>query len=92
MAPESPTKGDWVAWIGTYDELLRSTSEGYRVRLMDNTDPWDAAYPGLVRLPDGSIVTTTYGHWTIGAPPWIVNVQLQPAVLDRTLRHLLPSR
>ena len=92
MAPESPTKGDWVAWIGTYDELLRSTSAGYRVRLMDNTDPWDAAYPGLARLPDGSIVTITYGHWTNGAPPWIASIRLQPAVLDRTLRHLLPNR
>ncbi|MBL0171249.1 MAG: exo-alpha-sialidase [Gemmatimonadaceae bacterium] len=92
MAPESPTKGDWVAWVGTYDELLRSSSAGFRVRLMDNTDQWDAAYPGLVRLPDGSVVTTTYGHWTAGQPPWIASIRLQPAVLDRTLRHLLPNR
>ncbi len=91
MAPNSPTKGDWVAWIGTYDELLRTTPGGYRVRLMDNVDSWDAAYPGLVRLPDGTIVTTTYGHWTAGAPPWIATLRLDIPSLDRALKAHWPA-
>ena len=91
MAPGSPTKGDWVAWIGTYEELLQPAGAGYRIRLMDNTDAWDAAYPGLVRLPDGSIVTTTYGHWTSGAPPWIASIRLNPPALDRALQQALKA-
>jgi hypothetical protein len=56
---------------------------------MDNTDAWDAAYPGLVRLPDGRLVTTTYGHWTANQPPWIATIQLDPRALDRSMRSLL---
>ena len=53
---------------------------------MDNTDEWDAAYPGLERLPDGTFVTTTYGHWTKGEPPYIVSVRFTLAELDARLR------
>src|SRR3712207_9139778 len=31
---------------------------------MDNTHPTDSSYPALEVLPDGTIVATTYGHWT----------------------------
>lgn len=85
MADGSPTKGDWVAWIGTYAQLTSGTPAGYRVRLMDNTDSWDSSYPGLVRLPDGTIVTTTYGHWTTNQQPWIATMRLTPSALDRAL-------
>ena len=33
---ESPTKGDWVAWVGTYDDIKQGREGQYRVRLMDN--------------------------------------------------------
>ncbi len=89
MAPKSPTQGDWVAWIGTYAQLLEPVGAGYRVRLMDNTNAWDAAYPGLVRLPDGALVTTTYGHWTKDMPPWIASVRVQVRALDRALQQVL---
>ena len=92
MANDSPTKGDWVAWIGSYAELLSATPAGYRVRLMDNTDAWDSSYPGLVLLRDGTVVTTTYGHWTANQPPWIATMRLQPRELDAALRSLLPAR
>ena len=42
------------------------------MRLMDNTHSADCAYPGVDILPDGTIVTTTYGHWTQGESPYIV--------------------
>jgi hypothetical protein len=82
MAAGSPTKGDWVAWVGTWDDIVRGRDGQYRVRLMDNTDSWDAAYPGVELLPDDTIVTTTYGHWTKGEPPYIVSVRLRLAELD----------
>jgi hypothetical protein len=83
MATDSPTKGDWVAWVGIWDDIVRGHDGQYRVRLMDNTGGSDAAYPGVELLPDDTIVTTTYGHWTQGEPPYIVSVRLRLAELDR---------
>jgi hypothetical protein len=83
MTYESPTRGDWVAWVGTFDEILRGGEGQYRVRLMDNTKDADCAYPGVEVLPDGTFVLTTYGHWTADAEPYIVSVRLKLEELDR---------
>jgi hypothetical protein len=83
MALESPTTGDWVAWVGTYDDIVNGREGQYRVRLMDNHNAWDCAYPGLELLPDGTFVTTTYGYWEDGAQPYIVSVRLTMTELDR---------
>ncbi len=80
---ESPTKGDWVAWVGTYDDIVRRREGQYRVRLMDNTKGADCSYPGLVVLPDGTFIATTYGHWTQGESPYIVSVRFKLEELDR---------
>ncbi len=79
---ESRTKGDWVAWVGTYADLVSGREGQYRVRLMDNTKAADCAYPGVEVLPDGTFVTTTYGHWTAGEAPYIVSVRLKLSELD----------
>ncbi len=79
---QSPTWGDWVAWVGTYDDIASGREGQYRVRLMDNLVGADCAYPGVEILPDGTIVATTYGHWTEGAEPYIVSVRLTLAELD----------
>jgi hypothetical protein len=86
MAPDSPTKGDWVGWVGTYDDIVRGRDGQYRVRLMDNHNSFDAAYPGVEILPDGTFVTTTYGHWTQGQPPYIVAVRFRLAELDELVK------
>jgi hypothetical protein len=83
----SPTQGDWVAWVGTYDDLVHGREGQYRVRLMDNTKSADCAYPAVELLPDGTIVTTTYGHWTAGEMPYIVSVRLQLEELDAKARR-----
>jgi hypothetical protein len=85
MAAESPTRGDWVAWIGTWLDLEDARVGAYRVRLMDNTDPWDAAYPGLELLDDGTFIATTYGHWTSGEEPYVVSVRFRMEELDDRL-------
>lgn len=79
---DSPTPGDWVAWVGTYDDIVQGHEGQYRLRLMDNQKGADCAYPGVERLPDGTIVTTTYGHWTAGAEPYIVSIRLRAEELD----------
>ena len=79
---ESPTPGDWVAWVGTYDDIVNGREGQYRVRLMDNTKGADCAYPPVEMLPDDTIVTTTYGHWTNGESPYVVSVRLKLSELD----------
>lgn len=82
MAAGSPTRGDWVAWVGRYEDITGGRPGQYRVRLMDNHDAFDCAYPGVEVLPDGTVVTTTYGHWSKGEPPYVVSVRLKPSELD----------
>jgi endonuclease/exonuclease/phosphatase family metal-dependent hydrolase len=84
---ESPTRGDWVAWVGTYDDIARGREGQYRLRLMDNHRAADCAYPGLELLPDGTFVTTTYGHWTPGEAPWIACVRVRLEEVDRLLKR-----
>jgi hypothetical protein len=85
---ESPTRGDWVGWVGTYDDIVRGREGQYRVRLMKNHQDADCAYPGLELLPDGTLVTTTYGHWQAGAEPYIVSVRFTLAELDAKAARL----
>ncbi|NOY40949.1 MAG: exo-alpha-sialidase [Planctomycetes bacterium] len=80
---ESPTKGDWVAWVGTYEDIAQGHEGQYRVRLMDNTKGADCTYPGVEVLRDGTLVTTTYGHWVKGEMPFIVSIRLKLEELDR---------
>ncbi len=88
--------GDWIAWVGTYEDLMSGASGQYVVRLKDNTKDYDCAYPGVEVLPDDTIVTTTYGHWTEGEPPYILCIRLKLAELDqlaqRTRNAAKPSR
>ena len=89
---ESPTKGDWVAWVGRYEDLVNGTEGQYRVRLMDNHRGADCAYPGVEILPDGTIVTTTYGHWEAGKQPYVMSVRLKLAELDRLASQAASGR
>jgi hypothetical protein len=82
----SPTKGDWVGWVGTYQDLVQGKEGQYRVRIMDNTKGADCTYPGVELLPDGTFVTTTYGHWAEGEQPYIVSVRFKLEELDARLK------
>lgn len=54
----------------------------YLVRLKDNTKGYDTAYPGVELLPDGTFVTTTYGHWVLGEEPYVLSVRFRLEELD----------
>jgi hypothetical protein len=82
MAEGSPTKGDWVVWVGTFQDILDGGKGQYRMRLMDNKNDWDAAYSGLELLPDGTFVATSYGHWVEGEEPFVVSVRFTLEELD----------
>ena len=77
-----PTEGDWAAWVGRYRDIVNNHPGEYVVRIADNTKGWDTAYPGVELLRDASILTTTYGHWQEGEPPYILSVRLKGSELD----------
>lgn len=82
QAKARPFEGDWVGWVGTWDDIVQGREGQYFVRLKDNTKAADTAYPGVEILPDGTMVTTTYGHWKKGQSPYILSVRLRLDELD----------
>jgi len=78
----SQFEGDWVAWVGTWEDLTAGNSGQYLIRLKDNTKDYDCAYPGVELLPDGTIVTTTYGHWNEGQSPYILSLRIPSGELN----------
>ena len=68
MAPESPTRGHFVAWVGTYDDIKQGRPGDYRIKLFHSHAERisDCGYPGMALLPDGTIVATTYVKYAPG--------------------------
>lgn len=61
QAPGSSTRGDFVAWVGTYDDIVKGRDGKYRIKLLHQYGrKGDCGYPGVELLPDGTIVATTY--------------------------------
>jgi len=82
-----PFEGDWVAWVGTWEDIVSGRDGQYSVRIKDNTKGYDTTYPGVERLPDATLVTTTYGHWDEGEAPYILSVRLKLEELDALARQ-----
>ncbi|MBR5161115.1 MAG: exo-alpha-sialidase [Thermoguttaceae bacterium] len=59
-APDSPTLGSFVAWVGTYDDIKSGKPGQFRIKLIQSYAGWDCGYPGLHVLPDGTILAITY--------------------------------
>jgi len=66
MAPNSSTRGHFVAWVGTYEDIKASRPGQYRIKLLHSHAGRDCGYPGMDLLPDGTIVATTYIKYAPG--------------------------
>lgn len=79
-ATNSPFKNDWVAWIGTYEDLKNGRDGELKIRLMHDYADGDCAYPAVEILPDGTVVATSYGHWDSREKPvaYVVCIRLNP--------------
>ncbi len=78
-----PTRGQFVAWVGTYDDLVNLREGQYRVCLLRSPKKYDLGYPGLELLPDGTFVTTTYAVLAKGEKNAVVSVRFRLDEIDR---------
>ena len=87
MAPDSPTKGSFIAWIGTYGDIIAGNPGQYRLKLLHqhpDIGPHDCGYPGLECLPDGTIAATTYVKYRPGPEKnSVVSVRFTLDEIDR---------
>jgi hypothetical protein len=60
QARGSSTKGHFVAWVGTYEDVRQGKPGQCRLKLLHSYAGGDCGYPGMDLLPDGTIVATTY--------------------------------
>jgi hypothetical protein len=97
MLKDDPWSGDWVAWVGRWDEIAESPAGSappaphdagrFLVRLKDNLAGWDCGYPGLECLPDGTLVATTYGTWERGEMPYVLSVRFTLSDIERAAKR-----
>ena len=69
----SSTYGQFVAWVGSYNDIRSASPGDFRIKLLHHWGSprdgysWadtDTGYPGMELLEDGAIVATTYTkHW-----------------------------
>lgn len=86
---ETPSYGDWVAWIGTFKDLEQNREGEYRIRLKENFRGTDCAYPTVHLLPDNTIFCATYGQWEKKIPNYILSLRLRMDQLDRLCKAKL---
>ncbi|MCP5559874.1 MAG: exo-alpha-sialidase [Verrucomicrobiaceae bacterium] len=90
QALNSPTKGHFVAWVGTYDDIKMSKPGQYRVKLLHSYAErvGDCGYPGMELLPDGTIVATTYVKYAPGKEKnSVVSVRFDLKATDALVRQ-----
>jgi hypothetical protein len=87
MAPKSPTRGHFVAWIGPYEAIKsKNAKDAYRVKLLHNYAGVDCGYPGIHLLPDGTILATTYvKYWNDKRLQSVVAVRFRVEETDSRL-------
>ena len=67
QAQGSSSRGHFVAWVGTYDDIVNGRKGKYRIKLLHHHGrTGDCGYPGVEILPDGTIVATTYVKYRAG--------------------------
>lgn len=62
----SPTRNHFVAWVGSYDDILKGDQGDYRLKLLHSYKGGDCGYPGVELLPDSTFVATTYVKYRPG--------------------------
>ncbi len=81
----SPTRGHFVAWVGSYADLKAGKGGDYRIKLLHShaKRTSDCGYPGVELLSDGSLLFTTYIKYKPGPEKHsVVSTRLKIAQTD----------
>jgi hypothetical protein len=81
VAEKSPSKGHFVAWVGTYQDLVDGREGEYRIKLLHTYKTTE--YPGLAVLPDGTFVATNSVGYRPGENHSVVAVRFKLEELDQ---------
>ena len=83
----SPTRNHFVAWIGTYQDIVDGRDGQYRIKLLHSFKGGDCGYSGVEVLPDGTVVATTYLKYRSGPElNSVVSVRFNPRETDALAR------
>ena len=86
----SSTRGHFVAWVGSYDDIRHNQPGQYRIKLLHSYKGSDCGYPGMGLLPDGTIVATTYIKYRPGKEQnSVVSVRFKIDEIDTKLKKQL---
>lgn len=96
MGAGSKTQGDWVGWIGTFDDLEKGNEGQYRIHFRNNKygynkekpyRRYDCAYTTIHLLSDSTVFVATYGHWDKGQPPYILAFRFKIEEIDKIMKN-----
>lgn len=91
-ARETATKGHFVAWVGTYDDIIKGREGQYRVKLLHSYRGGDCGYPGLEVLPDGTFIATTYIAYRAGENNSVVSTRFKLSEIDAKAKAATPEK
>ena len=67
MGPDKRTHNHFVAWVGTYEDIVQHREGQRKLKLLHSYKGSDCGYSGLELLPDDTFVATTYIQYREGA-------------------------
>jgi hypothetical protein len=85
----SPTRSHFIAWVGTYEDIVSGKDGQYRIKLLHSYKGGDCGYPGVELLPDGTWVATSYVKYREGPERnSVVSVRFKLSETDAIVRGL----
>lgn len=94
QAVDSTTRGQYMAWVGTFDDLRKGRNGQCRIHLLRHHgiigkhpgSTWDTGYSGVELLADGTIVCTTYSrHFDDDRQSSVVSTRFRIEEIDARL-------
>lgn len=84
VAEQSPSKNHFVAWVGTYDDLVTGREGEYRIKLLHTYQTTE--YPGLEILPDGTFIATNSVKYRPDENYSVVSVRFKLSETDKLIK------
>ncbi|MGL5379704.1 glycoside hydrolase domain-containing protein [Clostridium sp.] len=84
--------GEWVAWVGTYEDLINGNEGQYRINLANDYTPspksGDTGYAGNTVLSDGTFILNSYGNFDpkdLSNKTYIIGTRFKLGEIDNAL-------